>query len=322
MFTALYSSSSQSTPRHPPNVIPTEPKISQLQVIETVEQHLKSEVPNLEQARLYFFLYNFTDERYSSDPEYANYIGRVALQGWSFSHVKENPELLNLPLFFVHANGTQYQINSTDGTYQVRCLEAPDPSNCAFPKYAEYALKDRLVYRTESIWHPPAIISSSYSTTEGYHVVDAETGELVWSTIDSQRNRLPSPEVDIYSNVSNAKTIREHMEAILNPPETVEVQIVSGASNAEQMRNFVPSGARGVIEINNKARWTNYDAVAAHTVTSDNDYANELGDRFDSGIIEPSNSYEFVFTEAGDFPYHCSFHPWMRGMVEIVPNFT
>lgn len=320
MFTALYSSS-QSTPRHPPDVIPTEPKISQLQVIETVEQHLRSQVPNLERVRLYFFLYNFTDSRYSSDPEYANYIDRIAVGGWQFSHVKENPELLNLPLFFVHANGTQYQINSTDGTYQVRCLKAPDINNCAFPKYAEYALKDRLVYRTESIWYPPAVVSSSYSTTEGYHAVDAETGELVWNTIDSQQNRLPSPRVDIYSNASNAMTIRERMEAKLNPQETTEVQIVAGASNAEQMRNFVPQEGRGVMEISNKVRWTNYDAVA-HTVTSDNDYSNEVGDRFDSGIIEPSDSYEFVFSEVGEFQYHCDFHPWMRGMIEIVPNFA
>lgn len=81
LFSTLSISSHLATPRHPPNVIPTEPKVSQLQVIETVEQHLKSKIPNLETARLYFYLYNYTD-----DSSYYN--NDLAIGGWSFSHIK------------------------------------------------------------------------------------------------------------------------------------------------------------------------------------------------------------------------------------------
>ena len=58
--------------------------------------------------------------------------------------------------------------------------------------------------------------------------------------------------------------------------------------------------------------WVN-DDTAPHTVTSgtvDRDTPTPDG-RFDSGIMNPGDSFPFVFDSAGEYPYYCSIHPWM-----------
>lgn len=56
--------------------------------------------------------------------------------------------------------------------------------------------------------------------------------------------------------------------------------------------------------------WTN-TGVAPHTVTGDFD---------DSGILEPGQTYEWTFTDAGTFPYVCSLHPQMTAEIIVDPN--
>ena len=48
-----------------------------------------------------------------------------------------------------------------------------------------------------------------------------------------------------------------------------------------------------------------------HTATSDNS-----GD-FDAGAVDPGGSKEVTFAKAGTFTYHCSFHPFMHGTIEV-----
>jgi plastocyanin len=56
--------------------------------------------------------------------------------------------------------------------------------------------------------------------------------------------------------------------------------------------------------------WTNTGG-AAHTVTSDD------GKSFDSGPIQPEKQFSRVMDTAGTFPYHCTFHPYMKGTVTV-----
>ncbi len=55
-------------------------------------------------------------------------------------------------------------------------------------------------------------------------------------------------------------------------------------------------------------RWTNMDTVE-HTVTSN---------IFNSGIIEPNQTWSYTFNEIGTFEYHCTQHPNMKAKVEVV----
>lgn len=55
--------------------------------------------------------------------------------------------------------------------------------------------------------------------------------------------------------------------------------------------------------------WTNHDQVV-HTVTA-------ADGSWDSGPIEPGRTWSRVFPAAGDYSYHCTPHPFMRGVVVV-----
>lgn len=54
---------------------------------------------------------------------------------------------------------------------------------------------------------------------------------------------------------------------------------------------------------------TNTDS-SPHTWSSDDG-------AFDSGAIGPGEAFEFTFTQAGTFAYHCNFHPSMTGSITV-----
>lgn len=55
--------------------------------------------------------------------------------------------------------------------------------------------------------------------------------------------------------------------------------------------------------------WRN-DGERPHTVTADDG-------SFDSGRLDPGETFSFTFTTAGEYAYQCGFHPEMRGTVEV-----
>jgi plastocyanin len=60
--------------------------------------------------------------------------------------------------------------------------------------------------------------------------------------------------------------------------------------------------------------WLNEDA-AFHSVTSGT-YENPNG-MFDSGHLDPNESFTVKFEESGTFDYFCTLHPWMKGKVIV-----
>lgn len=55
--------------------------------------------------------------------------------------------------------------------------------------------------------------------------------------------------------------------------------------------------------------WTNKDGIA-HTVTSNTG-------AFNSGTLNADGTYSHLFSTAGSFPYHCTFHPNMTATVIV-----
>lgn len=55
--------------------------------------------------------------------------------------------------------------------------------------------------------------------------------------------------------------------------------------------------------------WTNKDAIG-HSVTSDNGV-------FDSGILNPDETFSYIFNTAGTFTYHCKVHSSMTASVIV-----
>ena len=108
------------------------------------------------------------------------------------------------------------------------------------------------------------------------------------------------------------------------PEETLEVETVQAetmiimpvksarpdcGSNTEC---YVPSYY--VAKIDETVYWQNQDS-AFHSVTS-GQQENPDG-LFDSGHIDPSEKFSYTFFEPGVYPYYCTLHPWMNGMIKI-----
>ena len=60
--------------------------------------------------------------------------------------------------------------------------------------------------------------------------------------------------------------------------------------------------------------WDNIDS-AAHTVTSG--MPGSPDGVFDSGMVLSGGTFEFTFTEPGEYDYYCMVHPWMTGKVMV-----
>lgn len=91
-------------------------------------------------------------------------------------------------------------------------------------------------------------------------------------------------------------------------PAGPRVSIQSGAAAQTASPDYSPQNITVVIGVNNTVTWINNDN-AVHTVT-DNGV-------FDSGYIQPGQSWSYTFTTPGTYEYHCSLHPWMTGTVIV-----
>ncbi len=76
------------------------------------------------------------------------------------------------------------------------------------------------------------------------------------------------------------------------------------------IENFAFSPSSLTIKKGEKVIWTNQDS-AAHTVTSDS--GNELG----SKLLAKGESYSHIFNTVGTFNYHCTPHPYMKGIIIV-----
>ncbi len=87
---------------------------------------------------------------------------------------------------------------------------------------------------------------------------------------------------------------------------------VSRPGCEETDRCYIPSQI--VIEKGKQVTWVNEDS-AFHSVTSG--FYDVPTERFDSGHLDPFESYTLTFDEAGIYDYFCTLHPWMKGQVIV-----
>lgn len=83
------------------------------------------------------------------------------------------------------------------------------------------------------------------------------------------------------------------------------------------------------VNVGDVVTWTNEDK-AQHTVTSGNGipYSQYLRGTtegipdggFDSGNINPGESWSYTFSEAGEFPYFCTLHPWVERTITVIDS--
>ena len=104
------------------------------------------------------------------------------------------------------------------------------------------------------------------------------------------------------------------METTQVSAEIVSIPEGSGAPGCEETDEcYIPSTLN--ISAGTTVVWENNDA-AAHLATSGTPDGGPDG-VFDSGMIMGGATYEYEFTETGEFVYYCLVHPWMIGTVIV-----
>ncbi|HVX02112.1 MAG TPA: plastocyanin/azurin family copper-binding protein [Nitrososphaera sp.] len=127
----------------------------------------------------------------------------------------------------------------------------------------------------------------------------------------------------MYVPAVNAKPILP--DNVLHPPQTTDIKITKGSSSQSNPKFFDPQETRAPYGVANHVIWHNNDEVA-HSVTSDDDYKDQINGSFNSidsiGLVPPGGTFEFTFTKEGTYNYHCEPHPWMHGTIDVTESFA
>jgi plastocyanin len=87
--------------------------------------------------------------------------------------------------------------------------------------------------------------------------------------------------------------------------KTNNVSILAETWQYQSTKSYSPELIE--VSVGTAVTWTNNDVII-HTVT-------DLGGKFDSGFIQPDETWKYTFDSAGTYYYYCSIHPWMKGAV-------
>ena len=83
----------------------------------------------------------------------------------------------------------------------------------------------------------------------------------------------------------------------------------ASAANQIKIQDFSFTPPTLNVAVGTQVSWVN-SGPSNHTVTA-NDGS------FDSGTIQRNGSFNFTFSKAGTFAYHCSIHPTMTGTITV-----
>jgi len=128
---------------------------------------------------------------------------------------------------------------------------------------------------------------------------------IISAIIISSILSLQFGQVESSSDVQDKNTI-EKLATVTMPTKS------SRPSCDETNTCYIPSKIS--IRPGESVTWLNEDA-AFHSVTSGT-YENPNG-MFDSGHLDPNESFSIKFEESGTFDYFCTLHPWMKGKVVV-----
>ncbi len=95
------------------------------------------------------------------------------------------------------------------------------------------------------------------------------------------------------------------------PPKAAQPSAAPSPSGAAlvHIANLAFVGGALRVRSGTRVRWVNDDQVQ-HSVTADDG-------SFDSGLIDPGQPFERTFDRPGSYPYHCTPHPFMHGVVIV-----
>jgi plastocyanin len=87
------------------------------------------------------------------------------------------------------------------------------------------------------------------------------------------------------------------------------VYVYMPADGGYPFSQYTPQVITVIIGVNNTVVWVNQDVLVHNAIS-------QTG-AFSSGDISPGASFVYTFTQAGTFPYYCSYHPSMAGVIIV-----
>ena len=105
----------------------------------------------------------------------------------------------------------------------------------------------------------------------------------------------------------------ETMPSMSMPASSQSTPDTPVATNSVSIKNFAFAPASITVKAGTTVTWTNADQDA-HTVTSDG-----KSGPLNSKPLNPGESYQHTFTQAGTYSYLCTIHPFMTATVTVTP---
>jgi plastocyanin len=81
-----------------------------------------------------------------------------------------------------------------------------------------------------------------------------------------------------------------------------------------QKWTWVPEAV--TVKVGDTVTWDMTGAQVSHTATSD---PGQPGGAWDSNYIAPGQKWTYKFNTVGDIHYHCTPHPWKKGVIHVTP---
>ena len=114
------------------------------------------------------------------------------------------------------------------------------------------------------------------------------------------------------SEETNSEETKTPIEEIVKADVIIPIKVSRPGCDIEDIC-YIPSNI--VVEKGKSVTWVNEDS-SFHSVTSG--FYPEPSGLFDSGHLDPYESYTLSFDEIGTYDYFCTLHPWMFAQVIVV----
>lgn len=154
-------------------------------------------------------------------------------------------------------------------------------------------------------------------TTGPMKEVSKETVEKIGELSKSGSEVMEKVTEKTKETVKEAKEIGEDVKEFTTsklPARLVSIPVGTSVPGCEDGdRCYDPSTL--IIFKEGEVIWKNDDS-SAHTVTS-GDIVNGPDKIFDSGLIQPDETFSFKFEEIGEYDYFCMIHPWANASVTV-----
>ena len=110
---------------------------------------------------------------------------------------------------------------------------------------------------------------------------------------------------------TNFEETNVEVEEIIKADVIIPIKVSRPGCDIEDIC-YIPSNI--VVEKGKSVTWVNEDS-SFHSVTSG--FYPEPSGLFDSGHLDPYQSYTLSFDEYGVYDYFCTLHPWMKAQVIV-----